>query len=59
MFCVRRSCIYNFDRDKNEECQSCINDSNYTVRPADLAKPGASAERISSVIRCARTRGNG
>ena len=36
--CVRESCIYFADRDKdeNEECASCVSDSNYT--PARAGK---------------------
>jgi len=29
MFCVRESCKYHLYRDTNEECKSCIQDSNY------------------------------
>ncbi len=32
MFCIRESCIYHFNRDHNEECLSCVMDSNYTEK---------------------------
>jgi hypothetical protein len=39
MFCVRKSCEYHLNKNTNEECDSCIQDSNYV--PQNLAQPDA------------------